>query len=505
MYTFRPDTAQFEAQISEVLRKFRVEVRAVSWDTRVCQVWTKARLVSEIDAARISRIAGCRKSGGRLRSSCWNSIRGRAKHAIRKKETFYADSTVEFFPTDPMFSVAFGLPENIAESKELCCDFDPVESKTFNCSCNLTESVAEIDKVSYPLRLTEPTTFSTPQVQRKTIDSAVVPVFPKAEPNAQLNIACSSAAARIQLSRRSSMKDLKGTIACSSDGSGCQEKCEQRRPDERRKQNRMFGPLGCSPQLFSPDFSGAVGESLDQETRRMALAKPRPQKNTSINKLLKPDCPVRTKTWGLVDVWVDVWAKVCHQIRLETISSPQIQVQLCIPIPHRKVERPGLGPVGYKPPPPAYHIGNAVLGKVSTKQTLPRWYFPCSESGDEQILEGMFDDLLELSGLPARRPIISGAGFPKWEIDHEELVAILSGIIGVVLFSKRGFINEKLVKAYMAALPPDRHLWSPCISFLTKLAQLNGNIYRAILDARFIEMILWVSGSDAEKELRPDT
>jgi hypothetical protein len=26
----------------------------------------------------------------------------------------------------------------------------------------------------------------------------------------------------------------------------------------------------------------------------------------------------------------------------------------------------------------------------------------------------------------------------KWEIDHEELVAILSGIIGVVLFSKRG-------------------------------------------------------------------
>jgi hypothetical protein len=75
------------------------------------------------------------------------------------------------------------LPENIAESKELCFDFDPVESKTFNCSCNLTESVTEIDKVSYPLRLTEAITSSTPQVRRKTIDSAVVPVFPKAEQN----------------------------------------------------------------------------------------------------------------------------------------------------------------------------------------------------------------------------------------------------------------------------------------------------------------------------------
>jgi hypothetical protein len=34
---------------------------------------------------------------------------------------------------------------------------------------------------------------------------------------------------------------------------------------------------------------------------------------------------------GLVDVWVDVRAEVCHQIQLETIASPQIQVQLvCI-------------------------------------------------------------------------------------------------------------------------------------------------------------------------------
>jgi hypothetical protein len=48
--------------------------------------------------------------------------------------------------------------------------------------------------------------------------------------------------------------------------------------------------------------------------------------------------PVQTKTWGLIDVWGDVWAKVCHQIWLETISSPQIQVQLMF-ILHRRVER----------------------------------------------------------------------------------------------------------------------------------------------------------------------
>jgi hypothetical protein len=53
----------------------------------------------------------------------------------------------------------------------------------------------------------------------------------------------------------------------------------------------------------------------------------------------------------------------------------------------------------------------------------------------------------------------------------------------------------------MVALSPDRHPWSPCISFLTKLAQLNGNIYHAILDARFIEMILWVSGSQMQRRI----
>ncbi|KAJ7846208.1 hypothetical protein B0H14DRAFT_2584277 [Mycena olivaceomarginata] len=105
----RKDIFASEAQISEVPRKFRIEVRAVSWDTRVCQVWTKARLVSEIDAARSSRIAGCRKSGGRLRSSCWNSIRGPAKHAIRKKERrfypkFYVESSSQRIQTSEISS-----------------------------------------------------------------------------------------------------------------------------------------------------------------------------------------------------------------------------------------------------------------------------------------------------------------------------------------------------------------------------------------------------------------
>jgi hypothetical protein len=47
----------------------------------------------------------------------------------------------------------------------------------------------------------------------------------------------------------------------------------------------------------------------------------------------------------------------------------------------------------------------------------------------------------------------------------------------------------------MAALPHDSHPWSPCISFLTRIAELNDHMFSGVLGARFLEMILWVSGS----------
>ncbi|KAJ6505500.1 hypothetical protein C8R45DRAFT_972887 [Mycena sanguinolenta] len=70
--------------------------------------------------------------------------------------------------------------------------------------------------------------------------------------------------------------------------------------------------------------------------------------------------------------------------------------------------------------------------------------------------------------------------FAKLDIDHDELVAILSEIIAVVLFSKRGFANARLVKAYMTALPQECHPWLPCVRFMTKLAQVNDGMLRGV-------------------------
>ncbi|KAJ7362996.1 hypothetical protein DFH08DRAFT_841843 [Mycena albidolilacea] len=144
---------------------------------------------------------------------------------------------------------------------------------------------------------------------------------------------------------------------------------------------------------------------------------------------------------------------------------------------------------------------------------------PCSDNdlSQQRNLEAIFEDLLDLSRptlypeafrMQAIQLILAQiaskeiyhllCGISKWEIDHDELVSFLSEIIGVVLFSKRGFVDEKLVSAYMAALPQDSHPWSPCISFLTKIAELNHHMFSGVLGARFLEMILWVSGSQKQ-------
>ncbi|KAJ7739090.1 hypothetical protein B0H14DRAFT_2638345 [Mycena olivaceomarginata] len=140
---------------------------------------------------------------------------------------------------------------------------------------------------------------------------------------------------------------------------------------------------------------------------------------------------------------------------------------------------------------------------------------PCSDDfSNYENFEAMFDDLLELSrpslypdGLrtQAMQLIIAQIArtetyhlrlsILKWEIDHEELVAFLLEIIGVVLFSRRGFPDRKLVDAYNMSLPDDCHPWSPCIKFMLEIAQLTDSLFHAVLDARFLEMVLWVSGA----------
>ncbi|KAJ6568974.1 hypothetical protein B0H19DRAFT_1065754 [Mycena capillaripes] len=138
---------------------------------------------------------------------------------------------------------------------------------------------------------------------------------------------------------------------------------------------------------------------------------------------------------------------------------------------------------------------------------------PCPDDQRGNV-EAMFNDLLELSRptlypeefrTQAMQLIIAQIArketyhlrlsISKWEIEHEELVAFLSEVIGVVLFAKRGFPDQKLVDSYNMALPSECHPWSPCVIFMSKIAQLNDRIFHGVLGARFLEMILWVSGA----------
>ncbi|KAJ7115270.1 hypothetical protein C8R44DRAFT_794364 [Mycena epipterygia] len=141
---------------------------------------------------------------------------------------------------------------------------------------------------------------------------------------------------------------------------------------------------------------------------------------------------------------------------------------------------------------------------------------PCSDDSSAQFgsLETMFDDLLELSRpmlypeairiqamqiimaqIAGKQTLHLRDSISRWEIEHDELVAFLSEIVGVALFSKRGFPDKRLVHAYRAALSDDWDPWSPCITFLTGVAQLNENMFHGVLSARFLEMVLWASGA----------
>ncbi|KAJ6505414.1 hypothetical protein C8R45DRAFT_1070135, partial [Mycena sanguinolenta] len=139
---------------------------------------------------------------------------------------------------------------------------------------------------------------------------------------------------------------------------------------------------------------------------------------------------------------------------------------------------------------------------ISRRLSTIRAALPCRDENHE-IRERMFDDVLELSrpGLYPEAFRIQSmqilvaqiasedtyhlqCSFSKWEIDHEELVALLSEIIGVVLFSKRGFTDERLVNAYMMALPQHCHPWLPCVAFMAKIAQINHNILHAVSMAK---------------------
>ncbi|KAJ7035942.1 hypothetical protein C8F04DRAFT_1341092 [Mycena alexandri] len=138
---------------------------------------------------------------------------------------------------------------------------------------------------------------------------------------------------------------------------------------------------------------------------------------------------------------------------------------------------------------------------------------PCSDDEKRPNVQQMFFDVLELSRprlypeafrtqamqillaqIASKQTRYLRACIAELEIDHGELVALLSEMIGVVLFPKRGFVDKRLTASYTMALPSDCHPWAPYISFMSGVAGLNEATFHAVLDARFLEVILWVSG-----------
>ncbi|KAF7340478.1 hypothetical protein MVEN_01968100 [Mycena venus] len=152
---------------------------------------------------------------------------------------------------------------------------------------------------------------------------------------------------------------------------------------------------------------------------------------------------------------------------------------------------------------------------ISRRLSSMKAIIPTSDDVLSQLnFEGIFDDLLELSRpalypeafrvqamqllitqIATRQTYYLRCSISNWEIDHQELVAFLSEIIEVVLFSKRGFPEKRLVHAYTTALPLDCHPWSPCINFMSRVAELSDSMRSAVLQVRFLEAIIWVSGA----------
>ncbi|KAJ6605350.1 hypothetical protein DFH09DRAFT_1353815 [Mycena vulgaris] len=155
-------------------------------------------------------------------------------------------------------------------------------------------------------------------------------------------------------------------------------------------------------------------------------------------------------------------------------------------------------------------IGKAVVRGVdylviSRRMSVIKAAMPCSDDdvGRSRNLETMFDDLLELSRqalypeavrIQAMQTILAQIAtkqthhlrlsISKWEIEFAELVAFLSETVGVVLFSKRGFPDDRLVNVYMTAVPKEFHPWSPCIEFMAQVARLKDETFHAVLTLR---------------------
>ncbi|KAJ7136290.1 hypothetical protein C8R46DRAFT_1135272 [Mycena filopes] len=170
-------------------------------------------------------------------------------------------------------------------------------------------------------------------------------------------------------------------------------------------------------------------------------------------------------------------------------------------------------------------MGKAVLRGVdylviSRRLSRMKAVMPCRDNdlAERPDWRQMFFDALELSRpelypeefrmqalrillaqIATRQTHYLRACIAEWDTDPEDRVALLSEIIGTTLFSKRGFVDETLASSYTSAVPSNCHPWTPCVSFLLGVARSNEGALGAALDARFLEMILWVAAAQSQR------
>ncbi|KAJ7320717.1 hypothetical protein DFH08DRAFT_890073 [Mycena albidolilacea] len=147
---------------------------------------------------------------------------------------------------------------------------------------------------------------------------------------------------------------------------------------------------------------------------------------------------------------------------------------------------------------------------IAKRIAVIRDHVPCLRERvglDTSFMDRIFDDLLELSRpelypdsirILAMELILNQIAFTqttymihclsKWILD--DLILLMTEIISVSLFCESGFIEPRLVNAYLSALPKGSQPLEPCIAFIAELAQQNGTAFEAAILSKFLELVL---------------
>ncbi|KAJ7111227.1 hypothetical protein C8R44DRAFT_883054 [Mycena epipterygia] len=142
---------------------------------------------------------------------------------------------------------------------------------------------------------------------------------------------------------------------------------------------------------------------------------------------------------------------------------------------------------------------------ATVRRLLP--YHRDRNGADAHVMDGIFDDLLELSRPelypdsirhPAMEMILTQIAcarttyiinsVSKWLLD--DLILLITEIMSVGMFCRSGFLEPRLTDAYLSALPRGRHPLEPCISFISELARQNETTFEAAILSKFLDMVL---------------